>query len=150
MRYVYLKRIPFIPTFIRKIIRIFYSCDIFPTCEIAPDVQFVHSGLGCVIHERVRIEKGVSIYQNVTLGGNGKINEQTPNCPIIRESAIIYAGACILGPIEIGKNAVIGANAVVLENVPDYAVVVGVPGRVARYINTNRSEATIDSVCKGR
>lgn len=133
MRYLYLKRIPFIPIFIRKLIRIFYSCDIFPTCEIAPGVQFVHNGLGCVFHERVIIEEGAAVYQNVTLGGNGKINEKTPNCPVIRENAIIYAGACVLGPIEIGKNAIVGANAVVLENVPDHAVVAGVPARIIWY-----------------
>lgn len=130
MRYCYLKKIPLLPNLIRKWIRVLYALEIFPTTDLGNNVAFYHDGLGCVIHERVVIEDNVNIYQNVTLGGNGKENQPYPGVPHICEGATIYAGACVLGPVRIGKNAVVGANAVVLCDVPDNCVAVGIPAEI--------------------
>ncbi len=130
MRWCYNHHLFFLAKILRKIIRVCYSCDIFPTCEIESDVNFVHGGLGCVIHERAKIEGGVEVYQNVTIGGNGKENQKYPGVPIIKKNARVYAGACILGPIIIGENSIVGANAVVLCDVPPNCIAVGVPARI--------------------
>lgn len=130
MRWLYLKGFRFLPNLVRKIIRVLYSWDVFPSTDIGENVAFVHGGLGCVIHERAKIEKNAKIYQNITIGGNGKENQKAPGVPIICEGAIIYAGACVLGPIVVGKNAIIGANAVVLSDVPDNCVAIGVPAKI--------------------
>ena len=79
-------------------------------------------GIGIVIHQNSRIGKGTMIYQNVTIGsGNG---------PIIGENCILGCGCCVLGDIVIGNNVKIGANAVVLKNVPDNCTVVGIPAKI--------------------
>lgn len=130
MRWLYLKKVPIFPNIIRKLIRITHAWEVFPSSIIGKNVCFVHGGLGCVIHERAIIEDNVKIYQNVTLGGNGKENQPAPGVPHISGGAIIYAGACILGSVKIGKNAVVGANAVVLTDVPDNCVAIGVPATV--------------------
>jgi serine O-acetyltransferase len=127
MRWLYYHKLKFLANFIRKVIRLYYSCDIYPTCQIGNGTTFYHQGLGCVFHERVVIDKDCKIYQNVTFGGNGKENQLYPGAPHICEGATVYAGACILGPIRVGKNAIVGANAVVLKDIPDNCVAVGVP-----------------------
>ena len=87
-------------------------------------------GVGCVIHERCTIGDNVEIYQNVTIGGNGKENQPSPGIPTIKNNVKIYAGACVLGPIVIGDNSIVGANAVVLCDVPDNSIAVGVPAKI--------------------
>lgn len=132
MRKLYLLGVPFFPNFLRRLIRIFFAWEVFPSSEIGNNVEFVHGGLGCVIHERSVIEDNVKIYQNVTLGGNGKVNSPMPRVPHVCEGAVIYAGACVLGPVRIGRNSIVGANAVVLCDVPDDCVAVGVPAIIKK------------------
>ncbi len=81
-----------------------------------------------VIGETTEIGDNVTLYQGVTLGGTGK--EKGKRHPTIGHSVVIGTGAKVLGPIEIGDNAKIGAGSVVLHNVPEHTTVVGVPGRV--------------------
>ncbi len=130
MKWLYSHKMLILANFLKKFIRVVYACEIFPTCEIGKNVNFIHGGVGCVIHEKCKIANNVKIYQNVTLGGNGKEHQFEPGAPVIAEGAIIYAGACILGPVTIGENAIVGANAVVLKDVPDNCIAVGVPARV--------------------
>ena len=82
---------------------------------------------GIVIGETTVIEDNVSILQQVTLGGTG--NEQGDRHPKIRSGVLISAGAKVLGNIEIGEGAKIGAGSVVLNSVPAHTTVVGVPAR---------------------
>ena len=77
------------------------------------------------------IGKNCSIYQQSTIGFTRK------GCPTIGDNVWIFAGAKILGPVKIGNNAVIGANAVVTKDVPDNAVVAGVPAKIIRYRDQN-------------
>jgi serine O-acetyltransferase len=103
--------------------------EIHPAAKIAGGV-FIDHGAGVVIGETAEIEEDVVIYQGVTLGGTGK--EKGKRHPTIKKGAIISAGAKILGGFTVGEYAKIGAGAVVLKEVPAYATVVGVPGRVVR------------------
>lgn len=123
------RKIPLIPDLIYKFMRVFFSCDIKYTVQIGNNVNFFHNALGVVIHKHSVIGNNVSIYQNVTLGGNGKEGELN-GPPIIKDGAFIGAGAVILGPVTIGENARVGANAVVLQDVPPGATAVGIPARV--------------------
>ncbi|MBE7087213.1 MAG: serine O-acetyltransferase [Clostridiales bacterium] len=103
--------------------------EIHPAAKIAGGV-FIDHGTGVVIGETAEIEEGVVIYQGVTLGGTGK--ESGKRHPTVKRGAVISAGAKILGGFTVGEYAKIGAGAVVLKEVPAYATVVGVPGRVVR------------------
>ncbi|PMK14702.1 serine O-acetyltransferase [Vibrio splendidus] len=117
-----------IPKIMWAINRVFFSCDIPASVEIGNGTGFFHNGLGCVIHGAARIGDECKIYQNVTMGGNGK--EKCLNgVPIIGDNVSIGAGAVLLGPIVIGNNAVIGANSVVINNVEENTTVAGIPAR---------------------
>lgn len=98
------------------------SCHISPLAHIGPDFRLMH-GTGIVIGTGVKIGSGVKIYQNVTLGDKN-------GYPVIGDNVTIYPGACILGPVRIGNNAIIGANAVVMIDVLDNAKAAGIPARI--------------------
>ena len=86
--------------------------------------------VGIVIGQGVVIDANVTIYQNVTLGGARRGDWKENNYPKIGSGTTIFSGAVIIGDLKIGRNCVIGANAVVKENVPDGALAVGVPARI--------------------
>ena len=113
--------------------------EIHPAAKIAPGV-FIDHGAGVVIGETAEIEEGVVIYQGVTLGGTGK--EKGKRHPTVKRNAVISCGAKVLGGFTVGEGARIGAGAVVLKEVPPYATVVGVPGRVVR-INGEKTQTLI-------
>lgn len=91
---------------------------------------FVDHGMGVVIGETAVIGDGVLLYQGVTLGGTGL--EKGKRHPTIGNNVVIGAGAKVLGNITVGENSYIGANAVVIRDVPANSTVVGVPGRITR------------------
>jgi len=104
-----------------------FSVDIHPACVMGKGIMFDHA-TGIVIGETTIIEDNVSILQQVTLGGTG--NEQGDRHPKIRSGVLISAGAIVLGNIEVGEGAKVGAGSVVLNDVPPHTTVVGVPARV--------------------
>jgi len=122
-------RIPVIPRFLSHIVRLFTGIEIHPAAKIGPGL-FIDHGMGVVIGETTEIGKNVLLYQGVTLGGTGK--EKGKRHPTLGNNVTVGAGAKILGAIKIGDNAIIGANSVILKNVPDNSISVGVPGRVTR------------------
>jgi len=136
-RFLYLKGFLLIPKIIKYTIRIVFACDLPYTADISNTVDFPHNGLGVVIHSNAKIGEGTLIYQNVTIGGNGK-DELFNGSPVIGKNVFIGAGACILGPVTIGDNSRIGANAVVLKSIPENSVAVGVPARIINKLNTNK------------
>ena len=89
---------------------------------------FIDHGMGVVIGETAEVGDDVMIYHDVTLGGRSL--HRTKRHPTVGDGVVIGAGARVLGPVTVGKGAQIGANAVVVRDVPDGAVVVGVPGVV--------------------
>lgn len=103
-----------------------FAVDIHPACVMGKGIMFDHA-TGIVIGETTVIEDNVSILQHVTLGGTG--NEQGDRHPKIRSGVLIAAGAKVLGNIEIGESAKIGAGSVVLNNVEPHTTVVGVPAK---------------------
>lgn len=109
--------------------RFWTGVEIHPGAKLEDGV-FIDHGMGVVIGETAEIGKDVTIYQGVVLGGTGK--ETGKRHPTIEENVMISAGASVLGPFKVGKGSKIGAGAVVLEEVPPYSTVVGVPGRVVR------------------
>ena len=86
--------------------------------------------MGVVIGETCTIGDNVTIYQGVTLGGTGK--EKGKRHPDIGDNVLIAAGSKILGNIKVDSNVNIGANSVVLTNVPSYSTVVGIPGHIVK------------------
>lgn len=112
-----------------------FGVDIHPACVMGKGIMFDHA-TGIVIGETTVIEDDVSLMQSVTLGGTG--NEQGDRHPKIRSGVLISAGAKVLGNIEIGRSAKIGAGSVVLKDVPPYTTVVGVPAhRVGKPCDEN-------------
>jgi len=104
-----------------------FAVDIHPAARIGSGVLFDHA-TGIVIGETALVEDDVSMLHEVTLGGTGK--ERGVRHPKVRAGVLIGAGAKLLGPIEIGTGAKIGAGSVVLDDVPPHTTVVGVPARV--------------------
>ncbi len=103
--------------------------EIHPGAKIGYGI-FIDHGTGVVIGETTEIGNNVTIYQGATLGGTGK--DTGKRHPTVESGVMISAGAKVLGPITIGRNAKIGAGSVVLRDVPANATVVGVPGVVVR------------------
>lgn len=101
---------------------------ISPLAEVPESVVFPHP-VGIVIGDGVRIGEGARIYQHVTLGGARVGDWQAGNYPTVGDSAVIFAGAVIVGSVSLGDNCVVGANAVVTKDVPPGATAVGVPAR---------------------
>ncbi len=103
--------------------------DIHPAARIGQGIMLDH-GSGIVIGETAVVEDLVSILQNVTLGGTGKITGDRH--PKVRRGVMIGAGAKILGNIEIGAFAKVAAGSVVLKAVPAHCTVAGVPAQIVR------------------
>jgi serine O-acetyltransferase len=122
-------RIPLVPRWISQTGRFFTGIEIHPGAKIGNGF-FIDHGMGVVIGETAIIGDNVTLYQGVTLGGTGK--EKGKRHPTIGNNVVIGTGAKVLGNIKIGDNSYIGANAVVIRDVPDNSTVVGVPGRITR------------------
>jgi serine O-acetyltransferase len=120
-------KIPIIPRLISQISRFLTGIEIHPGATIGK-YFFIDHGMGTVIGETCEIGDYVTIFQGVTLGGTGK--DKGKRHPTLRDHVVVAAGAKVLGNIELGEYAKVGANAVVVTNVPDHSTVVGVPGRV--------------------
>lgn len=116
------------PWVFEKLILLICRCVVPRRCEIGEGTELGYGGIAVVIHERARIGRNVMISPCVTIGGRSGIH----GVPVIEDDVFIGAGAKVLGDIRIGRRAVIGANAVVLESVPANMVVAGVPARVIR------------------
>ena len=115
--------VPLIPRVLEKLILLIYRCVVPRRCEIGEGTELGYGGIAVVIHERAKIGRNVGIGSCVTIGGRSGI----VGVPVIEDDVSIGSGAKVLGDIRIGKRAVIGANAVVLQSVPAYAVVVADP-----------------------
>lgn len=109
--------------------RFITGIEIHPGAVIG-DRLFIDHGMGVVIGETCEIGNDVVLYQGVTLGGTGK--EKGKRHPTIGSNVVISSGAKILGSFQIGDNSRIGANAVVLEEVPANTTVVGSKGRIVK------------------
>ena len=136
-------KLKLIARFVSNIFRILTAIEIHPAVKIGNGF-FVDHGAGLVIGETAVLGNNITMYQQVTLGGispslRAKEQKNTPRHPIIEDEVIIGSGAQILGSITIGKNSRIGANAVVLKNVPANQTYIGIPARKVRSSIENNS-----------
>ena len=121
--------IPVLPRFLSQVAKIFTGIEIHPAAKIGGGF-FIDHGMGVVIGETAEIGDNCLLYQGVTLGGTGK--EKGKRHPTLQNNVVVGTGAKVLGAITIGDNVKIGANSVVLHDVPRNSIVVGVPGRVIK------------------
>jgi len=119
--------------------RFLTGIEIHPGAQIGRGL-FIDHGMGVVIGETAIVGDNVSLFQGVTLGGTGK--ETGKRHPTLMDNVTVGAGAKILGNITIGENSYVGANAVVLRDVPPNCTVVGVPGRIVRQEGKRTSPAS--------
>lgn len=122
-------KIPLVPYLIMALSRALTNIEIHPKATIGKRF-FIDHGNGIVIGETTEIGDEVVLYQGVTLGGTGK--EKEKRHPTLGNNIVVGAGAKILGSFKVGDNVNIGANAVVLSNVPENSTVVGIPGRIVK------------------
>jgi serine O-acetyltransferase len=119
----------FLARFVSQVARWLTGVEIHPAAVIGRRF-FIDHGMGVIIGETAVIGDDVLLYQGVTLGGTGK--ESGKRHPTLGDKVVVGAGAKVLGNIRIGSHTRIGANSVVLHDVPPYSTVVGIPGKVVR------------------
>ena len=125
-----------------ELTRVLTGVDIHPAAAISPGV-FIDHATGVVIGETAEVGADVTIYQGVTLGGTSL--DKGKRHPTVGDRVIIGAGAKVLGPITVGHDSTIGANAVLVKPVPPGSVVVGVPGQVIGRSRPRPAPGTGDS-----
>ncbi|HSA84849.1 MAG TPA: serine O-acetyltransferase [Nitrospira sp.] len=138
-----LHNVPILPRIISQFARWLTGVEIHPSARIGTGF-FIDHGMGVVIGETAEIGDYVTLFQGVTLGGTGK--ERGKRHPTLGNHVVVGAGAKILGGITIGDNVKIGANSVVLKNVPANSTVIGVPARVIKTQGERLPDATMDQV----
>ena len=126
---------------ISQLARFITGIEIHPAAKIGKNL-FIDHGMGVVIGETSEIGDNVTIYHNATLGGispsiNSNEQRHVKRHPTLKDNVVVGSGAQVLGPIEVGKNAKIGSNAVVTKDVPENAVMIGIP---ARNVGTTNEE----------
>ena len=123
----------FLARFLSNFIRLFTSIEIHPAASVGHSF-FIDHGAGLVVGETSTIGNNVTMYQQTTLGGlspsiDSNLQRNTKRHPTLEDNVIVGSGAQVLGPVLIGKNSRIGANAVVLNDVPSDTTYVGIPAR---------------------
>jgi serine O-acetyltransferase len=121
--------IPLVPHGLAYVSRMTTGVEIHPAAKIG-DALFIDHGAGVVIGETAEIGDNVTLYQGVTLGGTGFARGKRH--PTVDDDVVIGSGAKLLGPIHVGANSKIGANSVVIHDVPPNSTVVGNPGHPVR------------------
>ena len=117
--------------------------EIHPGAQIGKGL-FIDHGMGVVIGETTIIGDNCLLYQGVTLGGTGK--DKGKRHPTLGDNVMVGAGAKVLGPINIGNNVKVAANAVVLKDIPDNCTAVGVPARIARMAGQKVQQQDLDQI----
>ena len=131
--FFYLAKFDLVARFISQFSRFLTGIEIHPGAKIGKNL-FIDHGMGVVIGETSEIGNNVTIYHMATLGGiapsiNSNSQRQVKRHPTLGDCVVVGSGAQILGPVMIGVNAKVGANAVVTKDVPENAVMVGIPAK---------------------
>jgi len=126
-------KLDLIARIISQFSRFLTGIEIHPKAKIGKNL-FIDHGMGVVIGETSEIGDNVTIYHMVTLGGispsiNSDDQRDSKRHPTLMDNVVVGSGAQVLGPVVVGKNAKIGANAVVTKDVPEKAVMVGIPAK---------------------
>lgn len=131
--------VPVLPRLLASLSRFLTGIEIHPGAQIGEGL-FIDHGMGLVIGETTIIGDDCHLTQGVTLGGTS--NRREKRHPTLGNSVVVGAGSQILGAITVGDHARIGAGSVVVTNVPPYATVVGVPGKIVAYYDPG-NETTV-------
>ena len=131
--FFHLAKFHLVARIISQLSRFLTGIEIHPGAKIGRNL-FIDHGMGVVIGETSEIGNNVTIYHMATLGGiapsiNSNDQRQVKRHPTLSDCVVVGSGAQILGPVMIGANAKVGANAVVTKNVPENAVMVGIPAK---------------------
>ena len=131
--FFYLAKFDLIDRFISQLSRFLTGIEIHPKAKIGKNL-FIDHGMGVVIGETSEIGDDVTIYHMVTLGGispsiNSNEQREIKRHPTLKNNVVVGSGAQILGPVTVGENAKIGANAVVTKDVEPNAIMVGIPAK---------------------
>ncbi len=124
-RWFYIRKIRIIPSICKRLTFLLYNCDIPLSVEFKRGTYLYKGGMGIIIHGKSSIGENVAIGSHVTIGGN----YGSGSVPKLGNDILIAPGVCILGDVKIGNNCILGANAVVLKDVPDNTVVAGIPAK---------------------
>lgn len=127
-RWLYLHKVPFLPRLLKVFCELVFHCELPFTAKIGPGFQVAYRGFGIVVHHRAEIGRNVVLSPCVTIGGRSGRYQ----VPRIGDDVFVAPGARILGDIDVGHGAVIGANAVVIQSVPPRTIAAGVPARIVR------------------
>ena len=143
-----MRGVPLLPRMIAAVARSVTGIEIHPAAMIG-DGFFIDHGMGVVIGETAEIGVDVTLYQGVTLGGTGFATGKRH--PTVQDNVTIGSGAKLLGPITVGHGAKIGANSVVIHDVPPNSTVVGNPGHPVRVEGRRpRARTPTGSTCPTR
>lgn len=126
--WLHAKKVPLLPHLLKIATRVVFAAVIPPQTRIGKNVVLGYQGLGTILHRNAVIEDLVIVGAGVTIGGRSGHAQ----VPVVCEGAMIGAGAKILGPVRVGRYSSIGANAVVLSDIPDFGVAVGIPAKTIR------------------
>lgn len=141
--YLYLSKLFLLARAVSQLGRFFTGIEIHPGARIGRGF-FIDHGMGVVIGETAEIGDDVTLYHGVTLGGTGK--DRGKRHPTLEDGVVVGAGAKVMGPITLHEGAKVGANAVVLSDVPANATAVGIPARI---LHSKRSQIVEMSDVKG-
>lgn len=129
--FLYNKKIPFLPLILKYFIFLIFNSVVPYTTKIGKNTKFAYGGIGVVLHSQCVIGDNCIIGQGITIG-----RKLSPDgIPTIGNDVYIAAGSRILGGITIGNNVIIGANAVVVNDIPDNSIVAGAPAKVVRTVD---------------
>lgn len=135
--WLYNHHLKVLSTILKMFVRVVFSAVIPPSVSIGEGTFFTYHGLGVVIHKSAVIGKNCCIRQHVTIaGGRGGV-------PMIGDNVEINAGAVLVGPIHVGNYVRIGANAVVIQDIPDNCTAVGVPAKVVKVYEPGENKFSI-------
>src|SRR5919202_2419634 len=121
--------LPFVPHALANMSKVVTGVEIHPAAEVG-EALFIDHGAGVVIGETAEIGDNVTLYQGVTLGGTGVARGKRH--PTVEDDVVVGSGAKLLGPIRVGQGAKVGANSVIIHDVPANSTVVGNPGHPVR------------------
>jgi len=147
-----LAKFDLIARMISQFSRFLTGIEIHPKAKIGKNL-FIDHGMGVVIGETSEIGDNVTIYHGVTLGGispsiDSDKQRNVKRHPTLKNNVVVGSGAQILGPISIGENAKVGANAVVTKDVPDNAVMVGMPAKNVGSVSSSDKTFTPYGIAK--
>jgi serine O-acetyltransferase len=131
-RWCHLHRVPVLPRLIKSVVYICFNCILPAECSVGAGTCFHHHGASIIVHPSVEIGRNCNIYNQVVIGGGHDGPDGPPIRISIGNNVNIGAGAKVLcksGVLRIGDGSTIGANAVVLSDVPPHSIAVGIPAR---------------------